>query len=363
MIIDVGFDKKYPITGYFCFKIVCICVILLTFGCAPPPKVSRVTPTTEPVAVQKATAIVVASRENVREYPNGPIIGEVRRGEEVTIITPRGNWFHCGINDSLEGYIWAPSLGFEKLSFINAQTYFRGSNHDLIPLDSLIQRLGPPSEIIQETVHYRKLLYDNTPKSNEYPFGTREFQRLQLSVVQGLIAEVVVDLGKLEILQSDLLLLTGFPNERPTQSGFEQVVWHNVFSGLGRVAFDRYQGSFKSFSKVRFIKANPDRWNQVLSLKDQSCQIGKNNDVNVHVIVENADNMAYSDISFSVTFFNEGGSQIAKSIIEPLADILVPNGRGEIFTELVVPQLSGRTDVNYLVNLTSAKPLFIQITP
>ncbi|KPL07107.1 hypothetical protein AMJ86_05815 [bacterium SM23_57] len=363
MITYVGFDRKYPVMGYFCLKIVCIFAILLASGCAPPPKVSRPAATPEPVISERATVTVVASRENVREYPNGPIIGEVRSGEEVSIITPRGNWLHCGINDSLEGYIWAPSLGFEKLLFINVQTYFQGPKHDLMPLDSLIERLGPPSEIIQESVRYRKLVYDNTPNSNSYPFGTREFQRLELSVVQGLIAEVAVDLGKLEILQSDLLLLAGFPNERPTQSGFKGVVWDNAFPGLGRVVFDRYQGSFKSFSGVRFSKARPDRWNQVLSVKDQSCQIGKNNDVNIYVFIENADSMAYSDLSFSVTFFNEGGSQIAKSTIEPLLDVLVPNGCGEIFTELVVPQLSGRTDVNYLVKLTSAKPLFTHVSP
>jgi hypothetical protein len=290
-------------------------------------------------------------------------VSEVRKGDQVTMASRRGNWIHCQIGDTLDGYIWAPSLGFPKISYVDLHSYFPGTDFRLMRLDTLIQWMGSPSEINQESPHYQRALYINTPENGRRPFGTTEFSRLELSVAQGLIAEVVIEYGAKQIRQTDLLTQMGLSDEHPTYTGFQEVVWDNVFKGLGRVALQRAGGSFTSFSGIRAYKVNPERWKKSLTLTSQSCQIGKDGAVSIHIIVEDADSMAYSDMEFDLSFYDRSKLLIYQMTIGPLPDIILPQGSGEIFVDRIIPELSGRTDSNYIIRITSARSLFVSSTP
>jgi hypothetical protein len=358
--------QKYPLLGYFCFIFIIFVIAVYYLGCAPsPPKLPPELPSVTPVEqVSELTADVIVPQENVREYPNGPIIGKVQEGNTVKIISPKGNWMYCVIGDSLEGCIWAPSLGFPILSFLNIQTYFHGDDHQLRSYSDLEKRLGMPSKIIQESPHYQRIVFDNTMQIGSPPFGTYKFQQLELMVVQpsDFIVQVDIDLGKKETAMSELLTLLGLGNIPPTASGFENVYWDNVFSGLDRVVLDRYQGSFKFFSWIHIYKEHPDHWKDVISILDRSCQIAGNN-VTIHVTLETSSNMAYSDILLRASFYTVKRQLIADETIGPLPDVIVSNGQTEVFVDRNVPSLSDRKVTEYNIEIISAKPLFATLTP
>ena len=360
--------QKYPITGYFCFVFIVYFIVVYFLGCAPPPPKLPPEPPPEIPADQVSAEVmadVVVPLENIREYPNGPVIGKIQGGNTVKIISPKGNWMHCNIGDTLEGWIWAPSLGFPKFSFLDVKTYFHGADHQLRPYHDLEQRLGKPSKITQESPHYQRIVFDNTLQNGSSPFGSYRFQRLELMVVQpsDFIVQVDINPGKKEATISELLALLGLDYLPPTQSGFEDVHWDNAFPGLGRVVMDRYQGSFKFFSWIRIFKEHPDHWKDVITILDRSCQIAQNNHVTIHVILEISDNMAYSDILLRVSFYNNERHLIADDTIGPLSDIVVSNGQTEIFVDRNIPLLSGQKVADYNIEIISARPLFTTIAP
>ncbi len=356
--------QKYPVTGYFCFVYIVSFMVVYCLSCTPPPpKPPPEIPTVQVSA--DVTADVVVPQENIREYPNGPVIGKVQGGNTVKIISPKGNWMHCNVGDTLEGWIWAPSLGFPKFSFLDVQTYFPGANHHLIPYHDLEQRLGMPSKITQESPHYQRIVFDNTLQNGSLPFGTYKFQRLELMVVQpsDFVVQVDINLGKKEATISELLTLFGLNYVPPTKSSFKNVYWDNAFPGLDRVVMDRYQGSFQFLSWVRIYKEHPDHWQDVVTIFDRSCQIAQNNQVTIHVILETSDNMAYSDILLRVGFYNNERQLIAEDTIGPLSDVVVSHGQTEIFVDRNIPSLAGRKVANYKIEIISARPLFTVVTP
>jgi hypothetical protein len=82
-------------------------------------------PITSPeIKVIPDSAYVTVGIENVRQKPNGKILGKIRKGQKLYIEKKSVNWiqFH---NQSFESaYIWAPSVGFEYINLYNPFTYF-----------------------------------------------------------------------------------------------------------------------------------------------------------------------------------------------------------------------------------------------
>ena len=113
MIHQRNLAKIYPFLGYFCsFFSLFFAVIFLWSGCVKPPQESVELVDTDSIRTQEKTVSVIVDRENVRIFPNGEIIQQVVQNQPVTIIAPQGNWMRCQINDTLDGFIWAPSLGY-----------------------------------------------------------------------------------------------------------------------------------------------------------------------------------------------------------------------------------------------------------
>ena len=358
--------QKYPIMGYFCVIYMVFLLTVLWSSCAPPLKVTSEIPTDrDSQDISTITAEIIVPQENIRQFPNGSIIGKIMGGESVAIIAPKGNWMYCNISDTLEGWIWAPSLSFPKFTFLNVQTFFPGPDHRLTSYLDIKKRLGSPSSVIQDSPHCRRLVYENTLQDGYFPFGTDEFRQLELTVVEpaNYVVQVDIDLGKKEANMSELLNLFGFDDSPPSKSGFQDVRWNNVFPGLGQVVMERYEGSFKSFSRVHISKEHPDQWKDAISILDRSCQIGQNNQVTIYIILENTDTMVYSDVSLNASFFDDDHIIMAEVNIGPLDDVLVSQGQTELFIDRNIPDLSGRKDLNYEIDVISALPLFTVSTP
>jgi len=114
---------------------------------------------------------------------------------------------------------------------------------------------------------------------------------------------------------------------------------------------------------VHISKEHPDRWRDVISIIDRSCQIGYNNQVTIYIILENTDTMVYSDVSFNVSFFDDDHKIVAEVNIGPLADVLVSQGQTELFIDRNIPDLLERKDVNYEIDVISTLPLFTVSIP
>lgn len=106
---------------------------------APPRKEKPLPPL---VTVQVAS-------ENVRETPNGFVLGKLPKGARLTVLGRVGNWIQFDSRRFKEAYIWAPSVGFPYINLYNPYFYF----------DSLKQAFKPPSyfqEIFSQTGQVRQ---------------------------------------------------------------------------------------------------------------------------------------------------------------------------------------------------------------
>jgi uncharacterized protein YgiM (DUF1202 family) len=52
---------------------------------------------------------VIVPSENLREKPQGKIIGEVYKGATLIILEDKGNWLRVRLDDGSEAWIWKKS--------------------------------------------------------------------------------------------------------------------------------------------------------------------------------------------------------------------------------------------------------------
>jgi len=70
-----------------------------------PPKPPSPPPPPKPEPEQRVTQVTVAS-ENLREKPQGKIIGKVNKGTSLAILEEKGQWLRVRLEDGTEAWIW-----------------------------------------------------------------------------------------------------------------------------------------------------------------------------------------------------------------------------------------------------------------
>ena len=70
------------------------------------------------------TATVVADQENIREQPNGKILGSLKKGEKIVVSGRLGNWLQFNSQRFKNAFIWGPSLGYPYMNFYSPFFYF-----------------------------------------------------------------------------------------------------------------------------------------------------------------------------------------------------------------------------------------------
>ena len=95
------------------------------------------------------TIVIISREENVREVPNGEIIGKTMRNERFEIKEKRMNWLNIKNADFPSGYIWASSMGFDKIDIYSLSTWYDIDVKGFYRLDQYLNLLGSPSEKVK----------------------------------------------------------------------------------------------------------------------------------------------------------------------------------------------------------------------
>ncbi len=105
---------------------------LLAVSCvSKATKTTPEAPGTKPPVVEKIIATdagkiltVQVKSENVREFPNGPKLGKMYKGEQIKVLKRVGNWVEFTHEDFDKAYIWAPSVGYAYTNLYSPFFYY-----------------------------------------------------------------------------------------------------------------------------------------------------------------------------------------------------------------------------------------------
>lgn len=126
--------------------------LLALSACAPKTAVKPV-PAAAPAVAEEAfpgtdagrILTVQVNEENVRERPNGRIIGTLRGGEEIIVLKRVGNWVQFKNARIPSAYIWAPSVGYPMANLYSPFFYFdstRNAFHDVGYFQQMFSQRG-----------------------------------------------------------------------------------------------------------------------------------------------------------------------------------------------------------------------------
>ncbi len=125
-------------------------VLALLWSCQP--KVTRlVTPPVPPDTVQMIpalpdSAVVIVDTENVRETPNGKIVGKLYNDDMVYLDARVGNWIKFHNFYYQEGYVWGPSIGLPYLNLYDPRYYFDPRSGQFYAVSYIKKFLGSAGE-------------------------------------------------------------------------------------------------------------------------------------------------------------------------------------------------------------------------
>lgn len=114
----------------------------------------------QPESFHPQWVTVTVQTENVREYPNGPVIGKVERHDSLLAYKKYGNWFQIDFQGR-EAYIWAPSCGFPYLNLYNPIVYLHPEKKGFRTLAELKTMLGDKIDTVGGTENYLQLMFTN----------------------------------------------------------------------------------------------------------------------------------------------------------------------------------------------------------
>jgi len=123
-------------------------------------------PTPAPAPAEKEiaiadTAIVQVRSENVREQPNGKIIGKVRRGTPLLILRRVGNWVEFSGAKFDEVFIWAPSLGYKYLNLYSPDFYLNSSKTGFRPVSYFRKIFSEKGQVRDKSASDYELFFKN----------------------------------------------------------------------------------------------------------------------------------------------------------------------------------------------------------
>ena len=131
-------------------------LILIFAGCGP--KVIK----KETIAVKKyypEKRVLTVKKENIRDMPNGYVIGELKKGDPVLVLNKMANWIVYDYYPDEKGYVWAPSLGYVYLNLYSPFTYIDSDKQKFINIEHLNFLLGQTPDVIQSSGNLSHLKY------------------------------------------------------------------------------------------------------------------------------------------------------------------------------------------------------------
>ncbi|MBD3167078.1 hypothetical protein GF324_10795 [bacterium] len=310
--------------------------LLLLAGCGGPKQVQQPPPVDQPEEVEAPSepeypqVTVVVPKENLRDAPNGAKVGEAVQGATFDLYERRGNWARISHPERDYVWIWTPSLGMDRVNVIDL-TLLLGREEGIRRTDDLLAVLGEPTDTKKEGMGVSRWIYQNMLPGKDMLFGTRKFQMLGLLVDEsgGTVLQADITLAPYEGDVDGLLSLIGLPDKHPTKSGFDEVLFRNVYRGLYEVILTRRSGDLTKFEMVQAWKYNPERWMKQVVVNDRRA-VNENGTLSVVLDVENTDDeLSYSSPMVSVQM-RRAGRELGRWQLGPAELHLSPGEVGEI---------------------------------
>ena len=216
----------------------------------------------EPYPSYQNLVMEILAKENIREWPNGEIIGETKKNEKFTIVERRGNWLKVKNEDFSDAYIWAPSFLLAKIDFYALSTWYDLEEEQFFSVRQFNNLLGNDPQIADHFGLERLNFYDiglgeeKTIEMDQAGKSKEIFQKKGIAIIlskNGNPAEVLLDLKKpltdfrkmSELLQIEL-------NE-PDIVDQSQIVWNNAF-GLKEIVLLREEFNTEKYNQIALIK-------------------------------------------------------------------------------------------------------------
>ncbi|GAB4171635.1 MAG: hypothetical protein Kow00108_06120 [Calditrichia bacterium] len=98
--------------------------------------------------------------ENVRNKPNGRIIGQMKKGDSLLVDQNFGNWLEFNYKGK-NAYIWGPSCGFPYINLYNPYTYLDTIKKAILNISELKRLLGTKVDTVGGSVNLLQLEFVN----------------------------------------------------------------------------------------------------------------------------------------------------------------------------------------------------------
>ena len=209
----------------------------------------------------KDTSVIITKEENVREVPNGEILGKTMKNERFDIVDKRINWVKIKNDDFPVGYIWAPSLGFEKINAYALNTWFDQEVKGFYQLQQYLNLMGNPSEETDffglERMNFfnvgfgreKEIMMDQEGKSQELT----KLKGVGLVLYENrAVKEIHLDLRKELNSYKEVQALMDVELGTPNEVEATHVSWFNQF-GIPEIQLNRTEFEKDKFNQLILI--------------------------------------------------------------------------------------------------------------
>ena len=247
-------------------KIIQILLIIALFcGCVPRAGkvVTEKTDDTVFLTDNGMQLEVVVDKENVREKPNGKIIGVLTKGAKIVVVKHAGNWVQFTNDRFKNAWIWAPSVGFDYINLYNPMTYFEPVKRSFYNIAYFQRLFSQKGKIRQDFETSYELFFDELGLGSHETTVLDVVEATDQIVQQGVtlfverksdrITRVKVDYFKPVKGISEALKKSELPEKKPTEINNGHVIWReNLIPGL-IIDLERKEWNSDWFSGIWFI--------------------------------------------------------------------------------------------------------------
>lgn len=324
--------------------LVLLFLVAWLMGCAAPRQEPPETPPEpQPIEPVKQFRAVTVPQENFRAQPQGEVLGQVSMGDSLVFEERRANWCRVVHEELGDGWIWAPSLGYEQVTPLSLR-HWMGSPEDPVTEENLRELFGTPAEEEYLAGVAMKMRYLNP---NEFPvYGRQGFERATawIDMKSRQVVRVRFDMRPYEGDAGRMLAILGLPDKRSTRRDFEHIRYDDSFAGLARLEMRYYQGNFERIGSVTVDRFPPEDWKREVSLVSGSKKAVVRDGVLVLVMeAANGGELAWGAPMIEAGLY-EGSRIVGEWTLGPAQLRLAPGERGVL--EIPTPVQAAGLDLN-----------------
>jgi len=247
-----------------------VALLLSIFLSCQPKFLKQPPPPVETTFLLPDSALVTAARENVRQKPNGKILGTLRRGKTIYLDKRQGNWLQFHNQKFKRAYIWAPSAGFPYINLYNPATYFDTTKNEFYRVEYFQQLFGSPGIPRQELSTEHQLFFDEIGLGSHEEVVMEVVTETRQNVHHGItlyihtrnqsVRQVRIDFFRPVKGIAAALRKCGLENRKPSEENEGHVLWYSgmLFPGL-KINLERKEWKSNWFSTIWFQKGEVEK--------------------------------------------------------------------------------------------------------